>query len=137
MDNKNNYHMGINLVLKIIDGKWKPSIICALGLKERRYNELLRYECEVNNTEISKKVMSEQLKQLEDDQIVERTSFGTVPPKVVYSLTEYGQELRGMMIEMSKFGEDIAKELQSDDDPITFDYSYREINPDAYAAKQA
>ena len=52
----NNFHMGTNYLLKVITGRWKISIICALGLKDYRYLELLKYENDVNHTKISKMV---------------------------------------------------------------------------------
>ena len=52
----NNFRMGTNYLLKVITGKWKVSIICALGLKDYRYLELLKYENDVNHTKISKMV---------------------------------------------------------------------------------
>lgn len=100
------YPMGINLTLSIIAGKWKPSIICKLGIHQFRNGELLR---EISG--ISQKVLTQQLRELEADGIVKRTSYGTVPPKVVYSLTEDGQSLRKFLVALSEWGEQKAVKL--------------------------
>lgn len=102
------YPMGINLTLKIISGKWKPSIICYLGARKRRNGELRRHL-----SGISQKVLTQQLRELEEDGIVKRTNYGTVPPKVVYSLTESGYSLRHILVDLSVWGEEKAKEFNA------------------------
>ncbi len=121
------YHFGANLVLEIISGKWKPSIICSLDARPKRYNELKAYLQRVNGQPIAQKVLTEQLRQLENDLIVKRTDYHTVPPKVVYSLTEDGQRIHDFLIEMSRVGENLARHLASADQPIAFDYSYQQM----------
>ncbi|WP_251716415.1 winged helix-turn-helix transcriptional regulator [Lactobacillus agrestimuris] len=119
-----NFHMGTNYLLKVIAGKWKVSIICALGLKKYRYLELLKYENDVNHTKISKKVLTEQLTQLEQDGIVTKRSYGTVPPKVVYSLTPIGQELSENLINLNFLGEKLAQNNQAN---ISFDIDAKKV----------
>lgn len=119
-----HYHMGANYLLKTLAGKWKISIICALGIKDYRYLELLKYESEVHHTSISKKVLTEQLNQLIHDGIVTKHNYGTVPPKVIYSLTEIGQNLSNYLTELNFIGETLADNSQ---EPITFDISAQEV----------
>ncbi|WP_347979883.1 helix-turn-helix domain-containing protein [Limosilactobacillus allomucosae] len=121
------YHFGANLVLEIISGKWKPSIICSLDARPKRFNELKAYLQRVNGQPIAQKVLTEQLRQLENDLIVKRTDYHTVPFKVVYSLTEDGQRIHDFLIEMSRVGENLARHLASADQPIAFDYSYQQM----------
>ena len=116
--------MGTNYLLKVITGKWKVSIICALGLKDYRYLELLKYENDVNHTKISKKVLTEQLNQLEEDGIVTKKSYGTIPPKVVYSLTSIGQELSKYLINLNFLGEKLAQVNQAN---ISFDINAQQV----------
>ena len=108
--------MGINLTLKIISGKWKPSIICYLGARERRNGELRRHL-----SGISQKVLTQQLRELEEDGIVKRTNYGTVPPKVVYSLTKSGYSLRHILVDLSIWGERKAKEFNDNGNNITIE----------------
>lgn len=116
--------MGTNYLLKVITGKWKVSIICALGLRDYRYLELLKYENVVNHTKISKKVLTEQLNQLEEDGIVTKKSYGTIPPKVVYSLTSIGQELSKYLINLNFLGEKLAQVNQAN---ISFDINAQQV----------
>ena len=116
--------MGTNYLLKVITGKWKVSIICALGLRDYRYLELLKYENDVNHTKISKKVLTEQLNQLEEDGIITKKSYGTIPPKVVYSLTTIGQELAKNLTNLNFLGEKLAQVNQAN---ISFDINAQQV----------
>ncbi|WP_082603101.1 winged helix-turn-helix transcriptional regulator [Secundilactobacillus odoratitofui] len=120
------YNLGIDLTLSIIDGKWKTSIICWVGIKPLRNGELLRLM-----HGISQKVLTQQLRELEDDGIIQRTSYGTVPPKVVYSLTEDGRELRKVLVTLSKIGEKKAEKFNEMGRTIHITHTYKEIMPEA------
>ena len=77
------------LTLSIISGKWKVVILWHLGHEgKHRFNELQKLF-----TKISHKMLSNQLRELEEDGIVNREVFPQVPPKVEYSLTELGKTL--------------------------------------------
>ena len=89
-----NYFISYNFLIHAVSGKWKPSIICALGLKERRYGELKRYFDDLYRVHVSEKVLTEELNQLINDQLVKRTGYPVVPPKVVYSLTADGLRMK-------------------------------------------
>ncbi len=72
--------------LEIFGGKWKSRIICVLAAKEvLRYSELRR---EMGN--ITDAVLASTLKELIADDIVSRTSYDEIPPRVEYALTEKG-----------------------------------------------
>lgn len=75
--------------LSIIGGAWTPNIIWYLSAHSRRFNEL---KDDIKG--ISPKVLTERLKRLEADGIVQRQVKPTSPPSVEYSLTELGQELK-------------------------------------------
>ncbi|MGQ8870538.1 winged helix-turn-helix transcriptional regulator [Myroides sp. TSA_177.3] len=71
-----------------IGTKWKPIIIYAIGIKTLRFGEIFaRVEI------ISKKVLTQQLKELVEDEIVTRTEYNEIPLRVEYKLTEKGIEL--------------------------------------------
>ncbi|MEH7170114.1 helix-turn-helix domain-containing protein, partial [Priestia megaterium] len=70
----------------IIAGKWKIIILWHLSTKTRRFNELQRLL-----PNISKGILTRQLRELEEDQMVHREVYKEVPPKVEYSLTPLGK----------------------------------------------
>lgn len=71
----------------VLGGKWKPIIISYLA-QRRRFGQLAQ-----RLSLISRKVLTEQLKELEEDGIVRREAFAELPPRVEYSLTEHGAAL--------------------------------------------
>lgn len=86
--------------LDIIGGKWKPYIIRVLFLNEVvRYNELKR---EIYG--ITDMMLSQSLKELERDNVINRIQYNVIPPKVEYSLTENGKELSIAVQELAKWG---------------------------------
>ncbi|MGX7205498.1 winged helix-turn-helix transcriptional regulator [Enterococcus pingfangensis] len=101
------YPMGINLTLEIISGKWKPLILGYLGNSPLRNGELIQ-----RLDGISQKVLTEQLRELEYEGIVQRKNYGTVPPKVKYSLTTEGESLKKLLAEQSLWGDKPAEAMQ-------------------------
>jgi DNA-binding HxlR family transcriptional regulator len=71
-----------------LGGKWKLIIIYGLSQKDLHFAGLRRLL-----PSISHKVLTQQLRELEADEIVKRTPLGSVPAPVMYELTEYGREL--------------------------------------------
>lgn len=90
----------VEVGLKMISGKWKPRIIYELLQKIRRFGELQRLI-----PGVSRHVLTTQLRELEDDGIVQRTAYLTIPPKVEYSLTDFGRNLEPLLEQMIKTGE--------------------------------
>lgn len=74
--------------LQRIGDKWTVLVVSMLGEKTMRFNELRR---SIGN--ISQKMLTTTLRQLEQDGFVSRTAFSTIPPKVEYALTDLGREL--------------------------------------------
>jgi DNA-binding HxlR family transcriptional regulator len=90
----------VELANKSISGKWKILILYRLSLNTlKRYSELRK---ELGG--ISEKVLSNQLKDLENDGLVQRTVYPVVPPKVEYSLTENGKGIIPVIIALRNFG---------------------------------
>lgn len=69
-------------------GKWKPEIIYYLKMSPRRFNELRRLI-----PRVTQRMLTQQLRDLERDGIINRKQYMEIPPKVVYSLTELGLSL--------------------------------------------
>ncbi|MCM3596772.1 helix-turn-helix transcriptional regulator [Metabacillus idriensis] len=90
----------IEYTLSKIGGKWKTVILWHLGKDGTlRYNELRRLL-----TGVSHKVMSRQLKELEDDGFIERKQYNTMPPKVEYSMSKKGKTLMPVLEQMHLWG---------------------------------
>ena len=82
----------------IIAGKWKIIILWNLSTQTRRFNELQRLL-----PNISKGILTRQLRELEEDQMVHREVYKEVPPKVEYSLTPLGQSFIPILQSMGEW----------------------------------
>ncbi|MET0314022.1 MAG: helix-turn-helix domain-containing protein [Hansschlegelia sp.] len=78
--------------LNVIAGRWKIVILWWLQAGELRFGELRRHM-----PSVTPKMLTQQLRQMEQEGLVQREVFAQVPPKVVYSLTERGQSLRPIL----------------------------------------
>lgn len=90
--------------MNIIGGKWKPSIIHMIRTDRNRYSILLK-----NITEISKQTLTNQLRELEADGIIERIIFQEIPPRVEYNITEFGKTLLPIIDCMYRWGREHMK----------------------------
>ena len=82
------YGCGLEAALAVVGGKWKPIVLWHLAPGPRRFGELRRLV-----TGISEKMLIQQLREMEADGIVVRRDFREIPPRVEYSLTEFGVSL--------------------------------------------
>lgn len=89
--------------LDIIGGKWKVLILYYLYGETRRFNELQRLLADV-----TQRMLTLQLRELEHDGIVHREVYPQVPPKVEYSLTAFGRTLMPVIEAMHRWGEQYA-----------------------------
>ena len=89
----------VKATAEVISGKWKPLIIFSLKGGALRYGELRRQVPGPTH-----KVLTQQLRQLERDQIIRRTIYAQVPPRVEYSLTAYGCTLTPVLESMADWG---------------------------------
>ena len=89
----------VEYTASMIANKWKILILRDLLTGTKRYNELTR-----SVVGISAKVLTENLRELESDGIISRKVYPVVPPKVEYSLTEKGNELKPIINLMKEFG---------------------------------
>lgn len=89
---------------KVLGGKWKPVIIYFISTDVRRFGELSRMI-----TGISKRMLTANLRELEEDKIISRKVYAEVPPRVDYTLTDVGQSLMPVINLMYKWGESRQK----------------------------
>jgi DNA-binding HxlR family transcriptional regulator len=90
----------VQTTLKVIGGKWKLPLLWYLRDGKMRYSELQKAI-----PGITPKMLAEQLRELERDGLVDRKVHPVVPPKVEYSLTEYGRSLDPILKAMGLWGE--------------------------------
>ncbi|MDU6038915.1 MAG: helix-turn-helix domain-containing protein [Clostridium butyricum] len=103
--NGTTYKCSIEFALSIIGGKWKPFILWHLRDKTLRFGELKNLL-----EKISHKVLTEQLRELEADGIINRRVYTEVPLKVEYSLTEKGYTVIPILEQISMWGAKNASE---------------------------
>jgi DNA-binding HxlR family transcriptional regulator len=94
------FNIPVEATLEVIGGKWKVVILCHLDKGDKRTSELRRLM-----PNITQKMLTQQLRELEDDGMVKRTVYDQVPPKVVYSLTDYGWSFKPILDAMCSWGE--------------------------------
>jgi DNA-binding HxlR family transcriptional regulator len=101
------------LTLAVIGGKWKLIILWHLGLEgTKRFSELKKLI-----PHITQKMLTNQLRELEEDQLVLRKVYAEVPPKVEYSLTSYGQSLLPVLRLMYDWGKNYGENVIWKDTP--------------------
>lgn len=93
------------MTLAIIGGKWKMIILWHLGKEgTKRFSEL-----KALIPAITQKMLVSQLRELEEDEIVNRKVYNVVPPRVEYSLTEHGDSLMPILDSMYQWGKHYKK----------------------------
>ncbi len=94
-----SFNCPVTVTTRIIGGKWKPSILYYLQGRIHRFSELQRLL-----SGPTKRMLTQQLRELERDDIIRRRVFAQVPPRVEYSLTRHGESLRPILRLMSAWG---------------------------------
>lgn len=89
----------VTYTISLIGGRWKPFILWSLVQGTHRFSELKR-----GIPQISEKMLTQQLRELEADGLVKRMVYQEVPPKVEYSLTPLGQSLQPVLQTMLTWG---------------------------------
>ncbi len=90
--------------VKILNGKWKLSILWYISRRTIRFNELQR-----KLPNITQRTLTMQLRELERDGLIKRKAYAEVPPRVEYSLTELGETVKPILIAMCRWGKNYKK----------------------------
>ena len=98
----------VEFTLDVIGGKWKGILFYHMIEGKKRFNEFRRI-C----PSITQRMLTLQLRELEADGIVHREVYQQVPPKVEYSLTEFGRTLEPIVLQMKEWGESNRDVLES------------------------
>ncbi len=91
----------VTATLQLIGGRWKTIILYCLTTGTKRFGEIA-----VRIPDISRKVLTDQLKELKDDGLILRVQFNEIPPRVEYSLTDLGKSLTPVIRELEKWGKE-------------------------------
>jgi len=100
-----HFHCALDLTMEFIGGKWKTVVLWYLRKDKKRYAELRK-----QMPQITERMLSIQLKQLEADGLIKREVFTQKPPlKVEYSLTDFGKTLIPVLESIAKWGRDLGE----------------------------
>lgn len=98
----------VTATTKVLGGKWKPILINAIYFTApARFGELKRAV-----KGITQSMLTQQLRELEDDGIISRKIYAEIPPRVEYTLTEFGLTLSPVIQTMAKWGEEFKLKKQ-------------------------
>jgi DNA-binding HxlR family transcriptional regulator len=90
----------VTATMKVLGGKWKPILINAIYYTApARFGELKR-----SVVGITQSMLTAQLRELEDDGIIKRKIYAEIPPRVEYTLTEFGLSLSPIILSMAEWG---------------------------------
>ena len=116
MDRNKKYNCFFEFTLDIVGGKWKPIILYYININSvARYSELKRFIPSINE-----RMLTQQLRELEEDNLIERKVYPVVPPKVEYTLTEYGESLIPILKSLVLWGKEYAKAIKFDNFKMKF-----------------
>ena len=105
IENADFEETGFSYTLSLISGKYKMIILyCLMEYQPVRFNELQRYL-----GKISDKTLSQNLTELEKDELIHREAYPQIPPKVEYSLTERGKSLMVVLDQLCIWGTENRK----------------------------
>ncbi|MEP6962843.1 MAG: helix-turn-helix domain-containing protein [Acidobacteriota bacterium] len=97
---RTSYNCPVEAAIDVMGGKWKPLILWWLHSKGAlRFGELRKLM-----PGVTEKMLTQHLREMERDGIVDRRVFAVVPPKVEYSLTEYGRTLKRALNAICEWG---------------------------------
>jgi len=100
------YSCPIEATVDIIGGKWKSVILFHLLAGKKRFGELQRLL-----PGVTQRMLTLQLRELEEDSIIYRHVYREVPPKVEYSLTDFGESLQPILLQMRDWGQEYMQTL--------------------------
>lgn len=104
--NEDTYPCPVEVTVDVIGGKWKGLILYHLTSGPKRFNELGRLL-----PKTTQRMLTLQLRELEKDGIIHREVYKEIPPKVEYSLTNFGETLKPIIFLMRDWGEAYENEV--------------------------
>lgn len=104
------YSCSFELALSMFGKKWYSLVLYHLSDGTKRYNELRKM-----TNGITQKMLTQTLRDLERFELIERKVYPVVPPKVEYSLTDYGKEVLPILQQIQKFGEVMYARYEKED----------------------
>lgn len=102
-----NLNCGLDLIGEVLYGKWKIRLLWFINQGHKRPSELQR-----KIPDASRRVLNIQLKELEDHELVTKEIYPVVPPKVEYSLTEFGESLIPVVGALGQWGDQHEERLR-------------------------
>lgn len=105
---KPNLNCGLDLIGEVLYGKWKIRLLWFISKGHKRPSELQR-----KIPDATRRVLNIQLKELEDHELVVRKIYPVVPPKVEYSLTEFGESLIPVISSLGNWGDTHQERLRT------------------------
>lgn len=107
MDSKKQYNCYFEMTLDIMGGKWKPIILYYINHNGvARHSDLKRFIPSINE-----RMLTRQLRELENDMLITRKVYPVIPPKVEYSLTESGKSLIPILTSLIEWGKNYAHSM--------------------------
>lgn len=103
-----NLNCGLDLIGEVLYGKWKIRLLWFIHQGHKRPSELQR-----KIPDATRRVLNIQLKELEDHELVVRKIYPVVPPKVEYSLTEFGESLIPIISSLGNWGDTHQERLRT------------------------
>jgi DNA-binding HxlR family transcriptional regulator len=103
-----NLNCGLDLIGEVLYGKWKIRLLWFIHEGHKRPSELQR-----KIPESSRRVLNIQLKELEEHQLVSKIIYPVVPPKVEYSLTDFGETLIPIISTLGNWGDEHQDRLRA------------------------
>ncbi|KPE52761.1 winged helix-turn-helix transcriptional regulator [Chryseobacterium indologenes] len=102
-----NLNCGLDLIGEVLYGKWKIRLLWFIDQGYKRPSELQR-----KIPDASRRVLNIQLKELEDHELIAKKIYPVVPPKVEYSLTEFGKTLIPVISALGSWGDENEDRLR-------------------------
>ncbi|MCH7396722.1 winged helix-turn-helix transcriptional regulator [Belliella sp. DSM 107340] len=103
-----NLNCGLDLIGEVLYGKWKIRLLWFINEGHKRPSELQR-----KIPDASRRVLNIQLKELEEHELVSKVIYPVVPPKVEYSLTDFGSTLIPVISTLGNWGDENEERLRN------------------------
>ena len=103
-----NLNCGLDLIGEVLYGKWKIRLLWFINEGHKRPSELQR-----KIPEASRRVLNIQLKELEEHELISKIIYPVVPPKVEYSLTDFGKTIIPVISALGNWGDENEKRLRN------------------------